>query len=114
METVIYSNDFSLTDASNNHIKQQVKTSMRVCSVRAERIVVRLEDVNGSKGDEGKERCVEVKLIKHAPIVVSKLGSDAYQSIRRAPARASSAVVRKVGRRCALETSVRSTVKLKH
>lgn len=99
MQTVIHSNDFAITGALEAYIKEHAKKSMRVCADQVERLVVRLKDVNGPKGGQDKECCVEVQLANHAPIVVSKRSSDAYTSIRQALARAARTTVRKLGKR---------------
>ncbi|MGK0375603.1 MAG: ribosome-associated translation inhibitor RaiA [Arenicella sp.] len=99
MQIVIHSNDFAITSALDSFIKEHAKKSMRVCADQVESLVVRLKDVNGPKGGQDKQCCVEVKLANHEPIVVSKRSSDAYLSIRQALGRASRTTVRKLGKR---------------
>jgi ribosome-associated translation inhibitor RaiA len=109
MQTVIHSSDFALTDALNNFIKHQARKSMSTCSNRVERLVIRLKDINGPKGGDDKECCVEVKLANCAPIVVSKRSSDAYSSIRKALGRASRTTLRKLGKRRTHKTDYRAS-----
>lgn len=109
MQTVIQSSDFVLTDALDNFIQQQAGKSMSACSAQVERLVIRLRDINGPKGGQDKECCVEVKLANFAPIVVSKRSSNTYSSIRTALGRASRTTLRKLSKRRDLKTSVRST-----
>ncbi|MFT6409051.1 MAG: ribosome-associated translation inhibitor RaiA [Arenicella sp.] len=99
MQTVIHSNDFAITRALDSFIKDHADKSMRVCADQVERLVVRLKDVNGPKGGQDKECCVEITIANHAPIVVSKRSSDAYASIRQALRRASRITLRKLGKR---------------
>jgi putative sigma-54 modulation protein len=99
MQTVIHSNDFPLTRALDLFIRRHAKKSMRACSDQVERVVVRLKDVNGPKGGDDKECCVEVRLANFAPIVVSKRNSDAYASIRQALGRASRTKLRQLAKR---------------
>ena len=106
MQTLIHSNDFALTSALDSFIRSHAKKSMSACSDQVERLVVRLKDVNGPKGGNDMECCVEVKLAKFAPIVVSKRSSDAYASIRQALGRASRTTLRKVGKRRACKPSL--------
>lgn len=113
MQTVIHSNDFTLTDALTHFINQQVGTSMSVCAAQVERLVIRLKDVNGPKGGDDKECSVEVKLVSHAPIVVSKRSSDAYASIRKALGRASRTTIRKLNKRRAIKVDSRAIANLK-
>lgn len=113
MQTVIHSNDFALTDAMDNFIKQQAGKSMKVCADQVERLVIRLKDINGSKGGQDKECCVEVKLANYAPIVVSKRSANAYSGIREALGRASRTTLRKLGKRRAYKYNSRSIKTLK-
>lgn len=108
MQTVIHSSDFALTSALDSFIKQQAGKSMRACADRVERLIIRLKDINGPKGGQDKECCVEVKLANHAPIVVSKRSSDAYSSIRKALGRASRTTLRRLGKRRASKYASRS------
>lgn len=105
MQTIIHSSDFELTTALNNFIHEQSKKSMRACSDRIDRVVIRLKDINGPKGGNDKECSVEVKLTNSAPIVVSKRSDDAYASIRKALGRASRTTLRRLGKRRARKTS---------
>lgn len=108
MQTVIHSNDFAITSALDSFIKDHATKSMRVCTDQVERLVVRLKDVNGPKGGVDKECSVEVKLARHAPIVVRKRSSDAYASIRQALGRASRITLRKLGKRRAYKPTAQS------
>ncbi|MFT6047884.1 MAG: putative sigma-54 modulation protein [Arenicella sp.] len=99
MQIVIHSNDFPLTSALYLFIRRHAKKSMRACSDQVDRVVVRLKDVNGPKGGEDKECCVEVRLASFAPIVVSKRSSDAYASISQALGRASRTTLRQLAKR---------------
>lgn len=113
MQTVIHSNDFALTDALNDFIKQQAGKSMSACTDQVERLIIRLKDINGPKGGHDKECCVEVKIANHAPIVVSKKSSDAYASIRKALGRASRTTLRKLNKRRAIRADSRAINSLK-
>jgi len=97
MQTTIHSNDFTLTDALENFIKQQVSQSMAKCSDKIESLKIRLKDVNDPK--QVKECSVEVRLAHQAPIVVSKRSDNAYTSIREAVSRASRTTLRRVKKR---------------
>jgi ribosome-associated translation inhibitor RaiA len=99
MQTVIQSKDFALTYALKKFIQDHASKSMSSCRDHVKQINIRLNDINGPKGGEDKECCVEVKLANYAPIVVIKRSSDAYQSIRNALSRASRITLRKVGKR---------------
>jgi ribosome-associated translation inhibitor RaiA len=99
MQTAIYSSDFALTTALERFIHQQAQQSMKVCTDRVERLVIRLRDLNGPKGGEDKQCSVEIKLAHCDPIVVSKTSADAYASIRKALSRASRIAVRRIGKR---------------
>ena len=99
MQTAIHSSDFALTTALESFIHQQAEQSMKVCTDRVERLVIRLKDLNGPKGGEDKQCSVEIKLAHCDPIVVSKTSTDAYASIRKALSRASRIAVRRIGKR---------------
>jgi ribosomal subunit interface protein len=97
MQTVIRSSDFELTEALNSFIKDQASRTMKVCSNKVERLVVRLKDTNDPQQE--KECVVEVQLPNHATIVVSKKNANAYASIREALERASRTALRKLKKR---------------
>ncbi|MGK0273403.1 MAG: putative sigma-54 modulation protein [Cocleimonas sp.] len=114
METVIQSQDFTLTEALKSFIKEHARKSMNSCSNHIKKINIHLKDINGPKGGEDKECCVEVQLANHAPIVVVKRSSDAYQSIRNALSRASRITLRKVGKRRTMKSDPRFAYNPKH
>ena len=107
MQTIIQSQDFALTGALKSFIQDHANKSMNSCNTHIKQLNIRLKDINGPKGGEDKECCVEVKLANSAPIVVTKRSSDAYQSIRMALSRASRITLRKVGKRRTLKTHPR-------
>jgi len=107
MQTVIQSKDYALTEALQSFIREHAKKSMNSCNNHIKQLNIRLKDINGPKGGEDKECLVEVKLANHAPIVVVKRSSDAYQSIRNALSRASRITLRKVGKRRTKKTDSR-------
>jgi putative sigma-54 modulation protein len=107
MQTTIESKDFVLTNALEQFIKDHANKSMNSCSYHIEQLNIRLKDINGPKGGEDKECCVEVRLANHAPIVVVKRSPDAYQSIRNALNRASRVTLRKLRKRRTMKTSPR-------
>lgn len=105
MQMIIHSNDFSLTGSLDSFIRTHASKTMGVCSEQVEKLIVRLKDVNGPKGGDDKECCVEVQLANFAPIIVRKRSSDAYSSIRKALGRASRTTLRKVSKRRSAKVS---------
>lgn len=99
LKTTIHSNDFRLTQALERFIKRSINKSLLACIDQVERVSVRLRDINGPKGGDDKECCVEVKLSNAPTVVVSKRNSDAYTGIRKALGRASRATLRRLNKK---------------
>ena len=99
MQTTIHSTDFSVTEALNIFINRRARKSMTPCAEWVESLTIRLKDINGPKGGQDKECCVEVKVADHPPIVVRKRSTDAYKSVQTALSRAARTTLRKIEKR---------------
>ncbi|MGH1428081.1 MAG: HPF/RaiA family ribosome-associated protein [Arenicella sp.] len=108
MKTLIHSNDITLSNTLHQFIQQQATRSMSICSERVERVIVRLKDINGPKGGNDKECCIEVKLANSPSVIVTKRSSTIYASVRKAMKRASRTTLRHIQKRdknnCTLHT----------
>lgn len=96
MQTTIESADFRLTSALERFIREQAHSSLKANRDRIEHLKIRLRDINGPKGGNDKECCVEVKIANQPPVVVRKRSTDAYASIRKALGRAARTTLRRV------------------
>lgn len=96
MQTAIQSSDFTLTRALTLFIKDQIEKSMHVSDAHIQKLTVRLKDLNGPKGGNDKECCIEITIPDQAPVIVKKRSSDAYASIRNAIGRASRITLRRL------------------
>ncbi len=96
MQTAIKSSDYALTGALRSFIRGQIDKTMHASSSHIHKLTVRLKDLNGPKGGEDKECCIEIMLAEQAPVIVKKRSSNAYASIRNALDRASRITLRRL------------------
>lgn len=99
MQTAIQSSDYALTGALRSFIRGQIGKTMHASSSHIHKLTVRLKDLNGPKGGEDKECCIEITLPDQAPVIVKKRSSNAYASIRNALDRASRITLRRLDKK---------------
>ena len=102
MQIDIQSRGFSLTDALLSYAQRRVLFAMSYCSGHVNRVVIRLSDVNGTRGGADKRCHIQVALVGIPDVVVEDTEADMYAAINRAIDRARRTVVRKVDRQLTL------------
>lgn len=83
-----------ITDALSSHARRRVHFVMARHTDRIQRIVVRLGDMTGTRGKQGKYCRIQVDLIDAQPVLNHDTGADLYEVIDRAVDRAGRAVVK--------------------
>ena len=90
---------FGLTDALQAYATEHIAGKLAKHARDIQTVVVRFDDVNGSKGGTDKVCEVEVLLPGGNPIIVSELDYDLRAAMDRAADRVEEAVTRALGRR---------------
>ena len=98
MQIEIQARNFSLTRALRTHIEQRLEFVLKTCHRHVKRIMVRLSDINGPRGDNEKQCYLEVILPGQAVIVVNT-EADLYVAINRAASRAGRNAMRQLRRK---------------
>ena len=96
MRIAIQSQDFSLTDALENHVHKRLDFTLSRGGARVRRVDVRLSDLNGPRGGIDKRCLVKVRLDGLPVVVVEDIQSDLYTAIDRAASRAGRTVMRRL------------------
>jgi ribosome-associated translation inhibitor RaiA len=81
------------TDALSDHARRRVHFVMTRHTDRIQRIVVRLGEMTGTRGKQGKYCRIHVDLIDAQPVLNHETGADLYEVIDRTIDRAGRAVV---------------------
>jgi putative sigma-54 modulation protein len=90
---------FAMTDAIRTYATDHVAGRLAKHARDIQTVVVRFDDVNGSKGGADKVCEVEVTLRRSNPIVVTELDDDLRAAMSRAADRIEQAVDRALARR---------------
>src|SRR3954465_5523667 len=90
---------FAMTDAIRTYATDHVAGRLVKHARDIQTVVVRFDDVNGSKGGADKVCEVEVTLRRGNPIVITELDDDLRAAMSRAADRLEQAVARALGRR---------------
>src|SRR4051812_30396948 len=90
---------FSLTDALRQYATEHVAAKLAKHARAIQLVVIRFEDVNGSKG--GVDKCcrIEVLVSGSPPVVVEEVEGDLRAAMDRASDRIQKAVGRELSRR---------------
>ena len=89
---------FSLSKALRNHIKRRLGFALSAGTNQIQRVLVRLSDINGSKG--GAEKCCKIQLVlpRLPDIVIEDTETNLYVAIDRAANRAGRTLRRRLTR----------------
>ena len=90
---------FPMTDAIRTYAIDHVAGRLAKHARAIQTVVVRFDDVNGSKGGADMVCEVEVTLRRGNPIVITELDDDLRAAMARAADRVEQAVTRALGRR---------------
>jgi len=92
----IHGKGFSVTRAIREHVDKRIRFALARTGHHLRRVDVRLSDLNGPRGGVDKRCLIEVRLNRHAPIIITDVQSDLYTCIDRASARAGRTVMRRL------------------
>jgi ribosomal subunit interface protein len=98
MQLEIQARDFQLTEALRAYIERRLSFALSSRYEQIQRIVVRLSDINGTRGGIDKRCQIQVKLPRLRDIVIEDTESDLYVAIDRATDRVSRTVARRLAR----------------
>jgi ribosome-associated translation inhibitor RaiA len=98
MQIDIQSTGFSLADTFVNYYRRQLNLALVYCSGHVRQVVVRLSDINVSRGCAQKRCQIQVMLAGMPDVVIEDTQADLYAAIDRAVARTKRTVVRNVDR----------------
>jgi putative sigma-54 modulation protein len=93
---------FSLTDALKQYASDHLATKLAKHARQIQSVVIRLADINGTKGGEDKTCEAEVYVRGREPVVVSATDHDLRAAIDRAADRVQKALGRELERARAL------------
>ena len=99
MHIDIHAPDFPLTQEIRTHIETRLEFALSTRSEHIDRILVRLYDVNGHKGRNGKCCFIQINLPRTLDVIVQDTESSIYAAINRAADRVSRTVTRRLIRR---------------
>jgi len=108
MQIDIQTRNFSLTNALRSHAERRMRFGLTCCSDHIQRVVMRLSDINGSRGGADKRCQLQVVLAGLPNVVIEDTEADLYVAIDRATDRAGRTVGRRLtrqrdrGRACGL------------
>jgi len=105
MQIEIQTQDFSLTDALRSHVQRRLCLMLSRFGDHAQRIIVRLSDINGPRGGADKRCHIQVALDQLPDVVVEDIETDLYVAIDRAADRAGRTVARRLSRSWVRERS---------
>ncbi|MDH5181013.1 MAG: HPF/RaiA family ribosome-associated protein [Gammaproteobacteria bacterium] len=98
MQIDIQTRSFSLTDALREHVNRRIGFTLGTRDDYIQRIVVRLEDINGPRGGADKLCRLQIVLDQLPDVVIEDTEEDMYVAIDRATDRAGRTVSRKISR----------------
>lgn len=98
MNLQVQAQDFTLTEGLRQHVATRLAYSLNHGRDIVTRVVVRLSDVNGSRG--GVDKCcgIEVRLKGAPALVVEDIQTDLYVAIDRASERIGRTLDRRLAR----------------
>jgi len=100
---------FELTEGLSAHLQRRLHFALGRIGNRVQRVMVRLSDLNGSRGGIDKRCRVQLQLPGQPDVVVEDTRSDLYAAIASAVERAARALDRRSGRLRQLPRRPRAT-----
>lgn len=98
MQIVTHALGFALTDALALALRRRLHFAFDHLGEPVRRVVVRLSDVNGTRGGADKRCQLHVQLDRAPDVIVEDVQSDLYLAINRAIERAARTIGRRLGR----------------
>lgn len=105
MRIDIHANSFPLTDALEQYVEAHVVSAIRPVERRVQRVLVRLEDINGDHGGVDKVCRIVLSLPSAKDVVVESVDADLYSAIAKSAARVRRSALRIAKRRTRRERS---------
>ncbi len=99
MRINIYSPGFGLSPAMVQHIETRVSMALETASSQINQVVVRLDDINGSRGGLDKQCRITVHHAYLPPFSVEVVNQDLYMAVTEAAGKAKENLWRHVIRR---------------
>ena len=98
MQIDIQARSFSLTDALRSHAEWRLRFALTFFDNHIQRVVMRLSDINGTRGGTDKRCHLQVVLKGLPDVVIEDTEADLYIAIHRATDRAGRTVERRLAR----------------
>ena len=105
MQIQIQARQFSLTDALRSHAEWRLRFALTYFNNRIQRVVMRLSDINGTRGGPDKRCHLQVVLKGLPDVVIEDTEADLYNAIDRATDRAGRTIERRLTRQRELARS---------
>jgi ribosome-associated translation inhibitor RaiA len=99
MQIDIQARNFPLTHALRNHTKRRLGFALSARDNHIQSVIVRLSDINGTRGGEDKCCHIQVVLARLPDVVIEDTEADLYVAIDRAADRAGRTVGRRLMRK---------------
>ena len=99
MQLNVQARPFKLTPALEASVVRSLKTVESRFGEHINRVMVRMDDINGQRGGVDKRCRIVIDANSHQTVVAEALSEDMYQSILQAAKRAESALNRSLRRR---------------
>ncbi|MFO1496554.1 MAG: HPF/RaiA family ribosome-associated protein [Lysobacterales bacterium] len=98
MQIVTHALGFALTDALALALRRRLQFAFDHLGAPVRRVVVRLSDVNGTRGGADKRCQLHIQLDRAPDVIVEDVQQDLYVAINRAIERAARTIGRRLGR----------------
>jgi len=104
MQIITHVRGFGLSDGLSKHLRRRLQFAFDRIDNPVRRVVVRLSDVNGTRGGEDKRCHLQVQFDRKPDVIVEDVQSDLYLAMSRAIERAARTITRRLVRLRQLET----------
>ena len=105
MQIQIQARQFPLADALRSHAEWRLRFALTYFDNRIQRVVMRLSDINGTRGGKDKRCHLQVVLKGLPDVVIEDTEADLYIAIDRAADRAGRTIERRLTRQRELARS---------
>lgn len=99
MQLEIHTGNITKTADLEQHITRRLQFALSWANHSLDKVVLRINDINGPKGGADKSCRIQIPLAGASPIVVEELQADLYVAIDRAVERAGRTLRRKLARK---------------
>ena len=99
MQFEIHTGNITKTSDLEQHITRRLQFALSWANHSVDKVVLRINDINGPKGGPDKSCRIQIPLAGASPIVVDELQGDLYVAIDRAVERAGRTLRRRLARK---------------